>query len=107
MDAYAPALLARGLRGMIGKGERTDAVIAAMGDAGAVYFGAIGGAGALLAGYVEKNEPVAFADLGPEAIHRLFVRDFPVTVVVDTSGENLYRTGPKRFLEFAGDLSAQ
>jgi len=99
MDAYAPALIGNGLMGMIGKGARDGAVRAAMAETGAIYFGAIGGAGALLAGCVETSTVIAFADLGPEAVHRLEVRDFPVTVLLDSRGEDLYAEGRKAYLE--------
>lgn len=98
MDAYAPALLRLGLNGMIGKGERSDEVIEAMKRAGAVYFGAIGGAGALLAGCIKKCKVIAFDDLGAEAVHRLEVEDFPVVVVIDSFGENLYKSGRAAYL---------
>jgi fumarate hydratase subunit beta len=93
MDSYTPELLARGVRGMIGKGARSAAVVAAMKEAGAVYFGAIGGAGALLASKIKASEVAAYEDLGAEAIYKLEVEDFPVTVIIDTAGENLYETG--------------
>jgi len=93
MDTYTPRLLCRGLKGMIGKGLRSNAVVDSMVMNGAVYFGAIGGAGALLAQAIKKAEVVAFADLGPEAIYRLTVMDFPVTVVIDATGSNLYKIG--------------
>ena len=99
MDAYAPALLQLGLRGMIGKGKRSPAVIEAMKAAGAVYFGAIGGAGALLAKCVKSAEIIAFADLGPEAVRRLEVESFPVVVVIDSRGNSLYENGPKAYLD--------
>lgn len=99
MDAYAPRLIRLGLRGMIGKGLRSPAVIEAMRECGAVYFGATGGAGALLARSVIDNQPVAYEDLGSEAIHRLTVRDMPLTVVIDAFGNNLYESGPKAYLE--------
>ncbi len=98
MDAYSPALLARGMTGMIGKGQRSDEVIDAMRQNGAVYFGATGGAGALLAGCVLANEPVAYADLGAEAVRRLTVRDMPLTVVIDSLGRNLYTIGRAQYL---------
>ena len=92
MDAYSPRLLAEcGLRGMIGKGGRTAPVIEAMKQHGAVYFAATGGAGALIARCVKKCELVAFPDLGPEAIYRLEVEDFPLVVATDANGETLYR----------------
>ena len=93
MDAYAPRLLALGSRGMIGKGIRSNMVIEAMKAAGAVYFGATGGAGALLAQCVTSCEVIAFDDLGPEAIRRLTVKNFPAVVVIDSRGNNLYETG--------------
>ncbi len=91
MDAYSPRLIAEcGLRGMIGKGERSPAVIAAMKQYGAVYFAATGGAGALIARCIKKAEVLAFPDLGPEAIHRLEVESLPVIVAIDSEGNNLY-----------------
>jgi fumarate hydratase subunit beta len=98
MDPYTPRLLGLGLRGMIGKGERSAAVIAAMKEAGAVYFGAIGGAGALLAERIRACEIIAFEDLGTEALRRLAVEDFPATVIIDSRGNNLYETGPAAYL---------
>ena len=92
MDAYSPRLLAEcGLRGMIGKGARTAPVVEAMKQYGAVYFAATGGAGALIARCVKKCELVACPDLGPEAIYRLEVEDFPLVVATDANGETLYR----------------
>lgn len=99
MDAYSPTLIALGQTGMIGKGKRSDEVIAAMKQHGCVYFGAIGGCGALLSRCIKKAEVVAYPDLGPEAVHRLEVEDFPVVVVIDSQGNNLYETGPKAYLE--------
>lgn len=93
MDAYAPALLARGLAGMIGKGMRNADVKAAMVEHGAVYFAATGGAGALLAAAVKAAVPVAYEDLGPEAILRLEVTDMPLVVVNDAHGGDLYDAG--------------
>ncbi|MDR1301488.1 MAG: Fe-S-containing hydro-lyase [Treponema sp.] len=98
MDAYAPRLLALGLRGMIGKGKRSAEVVEAMGQAGAVYFGAIGGAGALIADCIKAVELIAFPDLGPEAVRRLTVEDFPVTAVIDSRGNNLYQLGRTAYL---------
>ncbi|MCI8622189.1 MAG: Fe-S-containing hydro-lyase [Provencibacterium sp.] len=97
MDAYAPRLIRLGLRGMIGKGLRAPAVVEAMTECGAVYFGATGGAGALIARSVVENQPVAYEDLGSEAIHRLTVRDMPLTVVIDAYGCSLYETGPAAY----------
>ena len=95
MDADTPALLRLGLRGMIGKGRRGDEVIEAMRETGAVYFGAIGGAGALLAKCVRSVETVCYPDLGTEAVRRLEVVDLPLTVVIDAAGRNLYELGPE------------
>lgn len=90
MDAYAPKLIRLGLTGMIGKGLRSDEVAEAMRENGAVYFGAIGGAGALIAKSVTAAEVVAYEDLGTEAVRRLTVKDFPAVVIIDRYGENLY-----------------
>ena len=98
MDAYSPVLIRLGQTGMIGKGKRDDAVITAMRQYGCVYFGAIGGCGALLSQCIKKAEVIAFPELGPEAVHRLEVENFPVTVVIDCQGNNLYETGPKAYL---------
>ena len=98
MDPYTPPLLALGLKGMIGKGRRSAEVVQAIREHGAVYFAAIGGAGALLARCVKKAEVVAYEDLGAEAIRRMEVVDFPVTVVIDTLGQNLYEAGQKAYL---------
>ena len=99
MDAYSPALIAKGQTGMIGKGKRNDEVIAAMKEHGAVYFGAIGGCGALLSKCIKKAEIVAYEDLGAEAIRRLEVEDFPVVVIIDSEGNNLYETGRQAYLD--------
>jgi fumarate hydratase subunit beta len=97
MDAYSPLLIERGLKGMIGKGMRSDAVKEAMKKHKAVYFAATGGAGALLAKRVTKAEIVAYEDLGPEAIRRLVVDDLPVIVVNDIRGNDLYIEGERRY----------
>ncbi len=99
MDAYSPLLISLGETGMIGKGKRGPEVIAAMKEHGAVYFGAIGGCGALLSQCVKKAEIVAYEDLGAEAVRRLEVEDFPVIVVIDSQGNNLYETGRQAYLE--------
>ena len=99
MDAYSPTLIELGLTGMIGKGKRNEAVVSAMKQHGAVYFGAIGGCGALLSSCIKKAEVVAYDDLGAEAIRRLEVEDFPVIVIIDSEGNNLYETGRKAYLE--------
>lgn len=98
MDAYSPTLIALGQTGMIGKGKRGDKVVEAMKTHGAVYFGAIGGCGALLGKCIKKSEIVAYEDLGAEAIRRLEVEDFPVTVVIDSLGNNLYESGKAAYL---------
>ena len=98
MDEYTPALLAQGLRGMIGKGRRSPQVIQAMQKTGAVYLAAIGGAGALITRCIRSAQVIAFEDLGPEAIHRLSVENFPVVVAIDASGANLYERGPAAYL---------
>lgn len=99
MDAYAPRLLDIGLRGMIGKGSRSREVVDSIVKNGAVYFAAIGGAAALIAKSITKAELVAYEDLGSEAIRRLTVRDFPVTVVVDSKGNDLYNIGREAYLQ--------
>ena len=99
MDAYSPALIAAGQTGMIGKGKRGPEVVSAMKEHGAVYFGAIGGCGALLSKCIKKAEIVAYEDLGAEAIRRLEVEDFPVVVIIDSEGNNLYETGRKAYLD--------
>ena len=91
MDAYSPRLIREcQLRGMIGKGERRESVQKAMQECGAIYFAATGGAGALIARSIVAAEVVAFPDLGPEAIRKLTVKDFPVIVAIDDKGGNLY-----------------
>ena len=99
MDAYSPKLIRAGLTGMIGKGKRGDEVVVAMKECGAVYFGAIGGCGALLSRCIRKAEVIAYDDLGAEAVRRLEVEDFPVVVVIDSEGNNLYQTGREAYLE--------
>jgi fumarate hydratase subunit beta len=97
MDAYAPLLIERGLKGMIGKGLRSDAVKQAMQQHTAVYFAATGGAGALLARRIVGNEVIAWPELGAEACARLEVEDFPSIVVIDCHGADLYEEGRKRY----------
>ena len=97
MDAYAPRLIELGLTGMVGKGLRSLQVVDAMKKHGAVYFGAIGGAGALIAKSIVREEIVAFPELGPEAIRKLTVKDFPAVVVIDCQGNSLYETGRERY----------
>ena len=98
MDAYSPTLISLGLTGMIGKGKRGPEVVDAMKEHGAVYFGAIGGCGALLSKCIKKAEVIAYDDLGAEAIRRLEVEDFPAIVIIDSQGNNLYETGRKNYL---------
>lgn len=90
MDKYTPLLLEKGLKGMIGKGRRSEEVINSMNKNGAVYFAAIGGAGALLSKCIKKSEVIAYDDLGTEAIRKLEVENFPVIVVIDNKRNNLY-----------------
>ena len=99
MDAYSPTLIAQGQTGMIGKGKRGPDVVAAMTEHGAVYFGAIGGCGALLSKCIKKAEVIAYDDLGAEAIRRLEVEDFPAVVIIDSQGNTLYETGRAAYLE--------
>lgn len=99
MDPYTPALLARGLRATIGKGQRSAEVRKAMIEHQAVYLAAVGGAGALLALKIEASEIIAYPELGPEAVYRLRVRDFPCIVVNDIYGGDLYREGKLKYRE--------
>jgi fumarate hydratase subunit beta len=97
MDAYSPRLMEQGLRGMIGKGLRSKEVIDAMMRYRAVYMGAIGGAGAIISSSIRKAEVVAYGELGAEALLRLEVRDFPVTVINDIYGGDLYEEGKRKY----------
>ena len=97
MDRYAPSLLDRGLKGMIGKGKRSEEVIKSMKKNTAVYFAAVGGAGALLSKCITKSEVIAYDDLGTEAIRRLEVKNLPVITVIDCDGNNLYETAVKEY----------
>jgi fumarate hydratase subunit beta len=97
MDVYTPTMLKLGLKGMIGKGKRGPEVIAALQEYTAVYLGATGGAGALISKCIKAAEVVAFPDLGPEAIHRLEVEDFPTIVINDCHGGDLYELGRREF----------
>ena len=99
MDKYAPKLLDLGLKGMIGKGKRSQAVRDAIVRNGSVYFAAIGGAGAILSKCIKKSELIAYDDLGTEAIRKLYVEDFPVIVVIDSEGNNLYETAIEKYKE--------
>ena len=91
MDKYTPLLLKQGLAGMIGKGKRSEDVQRAIKERGAVYFAAVGGAGALLSKCIKSAEVIAYEDLGTEAIHKLYVEDFPAIVVIDCKGNSLYK----------------
>ena len=97
MDSYTPALLDRGLTGMIGKGLRSAEVIASMRKNGAVYFGAVGGAAALISRSIVRAELIAFPDLGTEAVRRLTVAGFPAVVLIDALGNSLYESGPAEY----------
>ncbi|MCG0275748.1 MAG: Fe-S-containing hydro-lyase [Thermosediminibacteraceae bacterium] len=97
MDPYTIPLLELGLKGMIGKGTRSPEVVKAMKKYGAVYFGAVGGAAALISRSIKKVEVVAFEDLGTEAIHRFYVENFPAIVIIDLEGNNLYDTEPPKY----------
>ena len=99
MDAYSPRLIERGLTGMIGKGSRNSSVVDAIKKYGCVYFGAVGGCGALLSRAIVSSEIIAYPDLGPEAIRRLEVRNFPAVVVIDSLGNDLYELGRKAYLD--------
>lgn len=98
MDRWAPQLIRLGARYMIGKGKRSAEVIEAIKEQHGVYFGAIGGAGALLAQHILKSEMIAYEDLGPEAIRKLTVKDLPLTVLVDCEGNDLYVKGRDNYL---------
>ena len=97
MDKYAPDLLDLGLKGMIGKGKRSQAVIDGIVRNGAVYFAAVGGAGAILSKCIKKSTVIAYDDLGTEAIRELEVENLPVIVVIDSEGNNLYETAIKEY----------
>ena len=98
MDAYAPTMMRAGARGMIGKGARLPEVVEAMKECGGVYFGAIGGAGALLAKCIKSAELIAYEDLGAEALRKLYVEDMPLVVIIDCEGNNLYESGRAAYL---------
>lgn len=97
MDTYAPSLLDIGLKGMIGKGLRSKGVIDSMIKNKAVYFGAVGGAAALISRSIKKSEVICYEDLGTEAVHKFLVEDFPAIVVIDCLGNNLYETEPPKY----------
>lgn len=102
MDKYAPRLLDLGLKGMIGKGKRSPEVKDAIVRNNAVYFAAVGGAGALLSKSITSSEVVAYDDLGTEAIRKLTVENFPVIVVIDSDGNNLYETALQQYADSKG-----
>ena len=97
MDKYAPTLLNLGLKGMIGKGKRTQEVQDAVVKNQALYFAAVGGAGALISKCIQSSEMIAYEDLGAEAIRRLEVKDLPIVVILDTKGNNLYETAVEEY----------
>lgn len=97
MDPYAPTLIAHGLKGMIGKGMRSQEVKQAMREHGAVYFAAIGGAGALISKSIVKAEVIAYPELGAEAVRRMEVKDFPAIVAIDAQGNDLYQQGKEAY----------
>lgn len=97
MDPYTPALLEKGLKGMIGKGLRSEEVINSMKKNKAVYFAAVGGAAALIARGIKESEVIAYPDLGAEAIYRYYVEDFPAIVCIDAYGNNLYESEPTKY----------
>ena len=99
MDKYTPEIIARGLKGMIGKGQRSAAVVKAMQEHGCVYFAAIGGAGALNSKRIKSYKVIAYDDLGPEALSIIEMEDFPATVVIDCEGDNQYIKGQREYCE--------
>lgn len=105
MDSYAPTLLDLGLKGMIGKGARNEEVVEAIKRNKAIYFGAIGGAGALISKSIIKSEIIAYDDLGAEAIRKLEVKDMPLVVIIDAQGNNLYQIGQNKYLSYIATQS--
>lgn len=99
MDAYAPTMMSVGARGMIGKGARLPAVVEAMKKYSGVYFGAVGGAGALLAKCIRSAELIAYEDLGAEALRKLYVEEMPLVVIIDCEGRSLYEEGREEYLK--------
>ena len=100
MDSYTPSLLDNGLMGMIGKGYRSEEVTEKIKEKGAIYFAAIGGAGALNSKTIKSAEVIAYKELGAEAIRKLYVEDFPATVVIDSKGDELYEIGREEYLKW-------
>lgn len=107
MDAYAPTLMSVGARGMIGKGARLPEVVESMKKYGGVYFGAIGGAGALLAKCIKRCDLIAYEDLQSEALRKLYVEEMPLTVIIDSRGRNLYEEGRAEYLRKRNDRAAE
>lgn len=101
MDSYTPQLLDLGLKGMIGKGARSEEVIESIKKNKSIYFGAIGGAGALISKCITSSEVIAYDDLGAEAIRKLEVKDMPLVVIIDTEGNNLYEIGKNEYLNLS------
>lgn len=99
MDSYTPRLIEKGLRGMIGKGNRSQAVVDAMKKHGVVYFAAVGGAGALIAKRVKEYNVLAYGELGPEAVASMTVEDFPLIVVMDSEGKDFYKVGQAPYIQ--------
>lgn len=97
MDRYTPQMLGYGVRGLIGKGKRSPDVIAALKKYGAVYLAATGGTGALISHCIKEMQVVAYPDLGPEAVYRIVVENFPVTAAIDCRGDDLYKSGPAKY----------
>jgi len=97
MDPYTPELLERGLKGIIGKGLRSEEVMKSMKKNKAVYFAAVGGIAALIARSVKRSEVIAYEDLGAEAVFKFYIENFPAIVVVDSAGNNLYETEPPKY----------
>lgn len=106
MDKYTPKLLELGLKGMIGKGVRNQAFYDSLKKNGAVYFGAIGGLGAIIGKSVKKTEVIAYEELGTEAIRKLYVEDLPVTVLTDAEGNDLYKMGQAEYLKWRDENEA-
>ncbi len=104
MDKYTPLLLEKGLNGMIGKGKRSEQVIKSIVENKAVYFAAVGGAGALLSKCIKQSEVIAYDDLGTEAIRKMVVEDFPAIVVIDSNGNNLYETAINNYFSSRNNL---
>ena len=107
MDKYTPALLDLGLKGMVGKGYRSPEVIESMKKNKAVYFAAIGGSGALIARSIKSMEVIAYEDLGPEAIYKLSIKDFPAVVIIDSEGNDWYQIGKQQFQEQTNNVGQQ